>query len=92
MYSSWIAQLTPDNIDYFTEYGARYGLLSRKYLEETMESYANHGEDTYILVYNPEARTSVAFYLVTGSEVKERYTRIPVFHPEGHLQEFILHT
>lgn len=90
LYSKWITKITEDNLTALVEYGARYGLLSREYLMSEMQSNAENGEDSYLLVYAPESRTSVAFYVVTGKEVKERYILIPVYHPEGHLQEFIV--
>lgn len=88
MYSKWITKITQDNLDFVVEYTARFGLMTREYITQQMESNAANGQDSYLLVFNPESRTSVALYIVDGKEVQERYILIPVYHPEGHLQEF----
>jgi hypothetical protein len=89
MYSKWIAKITPENIADLAEYCARLGSLTLDKLTREMESMAKTGQDAYLLVYNPESASTVSFSVVTGMEVKERYILIPVYHPEGHLQEFV---
>jgi hypothetical protein len=90
MYSKWITQITEDNLTALAEYCARYGLLSRDEIERAVQSHAENGEDSYLLVFAPEDRTRVNMRVVDGKEVKERYILIPVYHPEGHFQQFEL--
>jgi hypothetical protein len=89
MYSQWITQITQDNLDFVVEYNARYGKFSREEITQQMQSNAANGQDSYLLVYNPENPASAELHIVDGKEVQERYFLIPVYHPEGHLQEFV---
>lgn len=90
MYSKWITKITPDNLDFVVEYCTRYRRLSREEITNQMQLNANFGEESYLLVYNPENPTGTEIYIVGEREVQERYFLIPVYHPEGHLQEFVV--
>jgi hypothetical protein len=89
MNSQWITQITPDNLDFVVEYAARFGMLSREDITRYLALNANNDQESYLLVYNPENISSTERHLVDGQEVQERYSLIPVFHPEGHIQEFV---
>lgn len=89
MYSKWITKITQDNLDFVVEYTARYGRFSREEITQQMQLNTDNGEESYLLVYNPENPTRAELHLVDGKEVQERYILIPVYHPEGHLQEFV---
>lgn len=89
MYSQWITKITQDNLDFVVEYTARFGMLSREDITKYLELNAASGQESYLLVYNPENRDRTELHLVDGQEVQERYILIPVYHPEGHLQEFV---
>jgi hypothetical protein len=89
MNSKWITKITQDNLDFVVEYTARYGKFSRDYITKQVLVNASLGQDSYLLVYNPENPASAELHIVDGKEVQERYFLIPVYHPEGHLQEFV---
>jgi hypothetical protein len=89
MYSQWITKITQDNLDFVVEYCARYGMFTREDFTKYMGLNAKNGQETYLLVYNPENPAEATFHIVDEQEVQERYILIPVYHPEGHLQEFV---
>jgi hypothetical protein len=90
MFAKWAAKITPDNVAELIEYGARFGKDLNHIKETLLFNAIIFGEDTYLLVFNPSSPASVNFDECPGSEFEERYLRIPVYHPEGHFQQFEL--
>lgn len=87
--SIWAAQITPDNVPELIEIGARFG-LNLDYITDTMEFNAQDGKETWLMMFNPQDRRITTFDEIVGTELEERYIRIPVYHPEGHFQEFVV--
>lgn len=89
MFSKWAAKITPDNLTTLIEYGARFG-HDLGHIQEVMELNATLGEETWLMVFNPENPESTNFDLIAGSEFEMMYIRIPIYHPEGNFQQFEL--